>query len=328
MAVRIGSARIDERGGATGGKAGDQTGKELSTQDWYLHSKGWRVFRCKDARKADMIANDMRWACANKHIGYDQGQRETLYAAAKPHKFDCAEVTVNCETDCSALVRVCCAYAGIALPVMNTTTEPNVLLHSGAFVELTDKKYTTKATYLRKGDILCTKKKGHTVVVLTDGPLAEQTVPSAQVECDLGDRILRNGDSGQDVRVLQESLISLGYDCGRWGPDGDFGDATEIALKSFQLTHDLDPDGVFGPLTCEALEKAMREESEDPLRVEIVGGRCNVREAPNLQGRIMGAVTPGTVLPFDGQVTDDGWLLIQYKGKNGWVSGKYGRLIE
>ena len=40
MAVKIGSARIDERGKISGGAAGNQTGKELSTQNWYLHSKG------------------------------------------------------------------------------------------------------------------------------------------------------------------------------------------------------------------------------------------------------------------------------------------------
>ena len=41
MAVLIGSARSDERGKATGGKAGDQkNGKEVSTQDWYRHKLG------------------------------------------------------------------------------------------------------------------------------------------------------------------------------------------------------------------------------------------------------------------------------------------------
>lgn len=35
MAVKVGSARIDENGRATGGRAGDQTGKELSIQSWY-----------------------------------------------------------------------------------------------------------------------------------------------------------------------------------------------------------------------------------------------------------------------------------------------------
>ena len=41
MAVRIGHASIDENGNASGGRAGDQTGKELCTRDWY--TKGWNV---------------------------------------------------------------------------------------------------------------------------------------------------------------------------------------------------------------------------------------------------------------------------------------------
>lgn len=43
MAVRIGSARINEKGTTTGGKAGDQTGGEVSIQNYYLHRKGWYV---------------------------------------------------------------------------------------------------------------------------------------------------------------------------------------------------------------------------------------------------------------------------------------------
>ena len=39
--VLLGSATIDERGRASGGKAGNQSGKELKIQNYYLHSKGW-----------------------------------------------------------------------------------------------------------------------------------------------------------------------------------------------------------------------------------------------------------------------------------------------
>ena len=72
MAVIIGSARGDERGKAHGGKAGDQTGRELSTQNWYLHKKGWVVLRPNSPEAAKRVANAMRAACANRNIGYDQ----------------------------------------------------------------------------------------------------------------------------------------------------------------------------------------------------------------------------------------------------------------
>ena len=89
MAVKVGSARIDEHGKARGGQAGDQTGKEVSTQNWYLHSKGWRVYRAKNPSVAEKIARCMEMACKNSKIGYDQGSRNTLYKEAEPSASMC-----------------------------------------------------------------------------------------------------------------------------------------------------------------------------------------------------------------------------------------------
>lgn len=174
MSVIIGSARIDERGKAIGGKAGDQTGKEVSTQAWYKHSKGWRVFRAKNTAARRLIARAMQAACKNGNIGYDQGQRSTLYEAVKDSGFDPAKATKAVETDCSALVRVCCAFAGIKLPDFVTSNQASALLNSGAFEELKGAKYTDEENWLEEGDILVTKTKGHTAVVLTNGDKAEE----------------------------------------------------------------------------------------------------------------------------------------------------------
>lgn len=160
MAVKIGSARIDENGHITGGRAGDQTGKEVSTQDWYLHSKGWRVFRAIDPAKSEKIAVAMQSACDNKHIGYNQNQRSLLWNMVKNKGYDPAKCSDDSNTDCSALVRVCCAFAGIVMSDFNTSTEASTLLKSGSFVELTDTKYTKGSSYLKRGDVLVTKTKG------------------------------------------------------------------------------------------------------------------------------------------------------------------------
>lgn len=168
--VKFAGASIDERGKASGGKAGDQTGREVKIEDYYLHSKGWRVFRPLSPEVANKIAYDAEAAAKNNKIGYDQGQRNTLYTYAKKVGFDCAKVTTACECDCSALVRVCLAYAGIDVPAsFRTVNEPTNLMKTGAFKELKGDKYTKKGDYLRKGDILVTPKQGHTVVVITDG---------------------------------------------------------------------------------------------------------------------------------------------------------------
>ena len=196
--VYIGNAVGDEHGKAYGGEPGDQTGKELKIQPWYKNKKGWRVFRAKSADVRSKLTGDMMAACDNEHIGYDQHQRNTLYKEAAPYGFDCAKVTTSCECDCSSLVRVCLAYAGIIVKDFNTASEPARLLATGDFEELTDKKYTDQSAYLMKGDILCTKVKGHTAIVLNDGDKAHEPepVPTAQYVEVVGRRVrVREGDS-------------------------------------------------------------------------------------------------------------------------------------
>lgn len=178
MAVLLGHAVGDENGKARGGNPGDQNGREVRTQNWYLNGKGWRVLRAKDPAKAKLIAENMRYACANDNIGYDQGDRNTLYTIASKVGFDCSKVTTPCETDCSALVRVCCLYAGIKVGNFSTSNEASVLLKTGAFVEMEGDEYTKDSARLKAGDLLVTRVKGHTAVILTDGPKANKTEPS------------------------------------------------------------------------------------------------------------------------------------------------------
>ena len=170
MAVTIGSARSSF--GNT--KAGDQSGgKEVSTQTYYVSSKGWVLLRCKDRAKRALIAEAMQKACDNNDIGYSQGTRNTLYNNVKDKGFDPSKTTKAVNTDCSALVRVCCNYAGISVGDFITSNEASVLMKTGTFEKLTSDKYCKSSDYLMKGDILVTRTKGHTVVVLTDGRKAE-----------------------------------------------------------------------------------------------------------------------------------------------------------
>ena len=172
--VYVGNAVCDENGHARGGQPGDQTGRELRIQPWYLNKKGWRVFRAKDSDVAKKIADDMRWACENMAIGYNQSKRNTLYNVAKPFDFDCAKVTELCECDCSSLVRVCILYAGIKINDFNTSSEPARLLATGAFEEMVGEKYTDSPDYLMEGDVAVTCTKGHTLVILNDGDKAHE----------------------------------------------------------------------------------------------------------------------------------------------------------
>ena len=328
MAVKVGSARIDENGRAHGGKAGNQTGKELSVQSWYRHSKGWRVLRCTDSAKAEKIAAAMEAACQNRNIGYDQYERLTLYNLAKAVDFDPARVAKPCETDCSALVRVCLAFAGIATENFRTPTQAKAMLTSGQFVELTDKKYTDSSDYLRRGDVLVTRTQGHTVVVLSNGSKAD--APEAELQ--LGDRLLKKGVSGSDVRELQQNLLKLGYALPKYGVDGDYGAETVEAVKAFQKKNGPDADGIYGSNTHKSLTAALEalKEPKPALTTVVIlsteDGSVNVRAGNGTQYAILRSAKAGDTFNYVATASN-GWNAVEIGGQVGWVSGKYSKII-
>lgn len=237
--ITLGGAHIDEKGNAYGGTAGDQTGREVGESSFYIHKLGWRVFRAKRVQARILIAQAMRWACANPNIGYDQYQRDSLYNAAAVHGFNPQLVDKPVETDCSALVRVCCAYAGIRLPNFRTWNEPRVLLESGAFTEV---PFSRAA--LRAGDILCTPSAGHTEVVVWRSaiPADEEIMPTIRIR-----------DKGHAVSVLQALLNQFAG--AALVVDGDYGPKTAGAVEMFQRANGLYPDGICGPNTWNLILK-------------------------------------------------------------------------
>ena len=157
----------DENGKARGGQPGNQTGKELRIQPYYENKKGWVILRAFSNEVAEKLAYDMTAACENMAIGYNQSRRNTLFTAARPFGFDCAKVETPCECDCSSLVRVCLAYAGITVRDFNTSSELARLMATGAFQEVEGELCT--------GDILVTKTKGHTCIVTKGNPRTKTT---------------------------------------------------------------------------------------------------------------------------------------------------------
>lgn len=57
---------------------------------------------------------------------------------------------------------------------------------------------------------------------------------------------LSTGDSSEKVKTMQQGLIKLGHDLGKYGADGKFGKDTAEAVKKFQSNHKLESDGLFG----------------------------------------------------------------------------------
>ncbi|MEU9359626.1 peptidoglycan-binding domain-containing protein [Streptomyces sp. NPDC048301] len=97
------------------------------------------------------------------------------------------------------------------------------------------------------------------VGISTAAPAAPQS--AAAVSCRLLDFIgyycgyhLSNtradpGNSGAKVQEIQALLIFKGYSVGSSGVDGQFGPATESAVKRFQLSRGIVADGIVGPTT-------------------------------------------------------------------------------
>ena len=86
--------------------------------------------------------------------------------------------------------------------------------------------------------------------------------------------MLKKGSTGSDVRTMQTMLIACGFSCGPEGADGDFGKNTLSAVIAFQNANGLDADGIYGPLTRAALEKAYSETS-DTAPAPVTSGGCN-----------------------------------------------------
>ena len=86
-------------------------------------------------------------------------------------------------------------------------------------------------------------------------PPAEKTeekkteVKKSEEVCAVNVNVLRNGSKGASVKALQILLIGNGFSCGNCGADGDFGSATDGAVRKFQKAKGIGVDGIVGPAT-------------------------------------------------------------------------------
>ena len=217
MKVKIGSAKRDENGKGRGGQAGDQDGFEVCIENWYPNKKGWNIIRAKEEEVREKLAYAMRRACENDNIGYDKDQRYTAYNWCKKKNggnYDPGAITEPVEVDCSALVRVCCAYAGIFTGDFYTGNEVSVLSATGKFDVITDPEITGTSKFLMKGDILVTCTTGHTAIVLNDGEITveeRKAVGTAYAkqnmrvrsEANLNGQVIGEIKKGEQVKVLE-----------------------------------------------------------------------------------------------------------------------------
>lgn len=182
--VKISNCGHDESGRYAGGKAGDQTGTEYQIMNWY--SRPWLcALRFNDAKTAAMIADMATKAAQNNLIGYDQGtagnsnDRYSFWQHLKASNYDPAQITVACESDCSASTAAIVKGAGYrlnntklkAVSIYLTTRNMRAAMKAAGAKVLTDSKYLTSGDYLKAGDILLNDNH-HVAIAVTTGAKA------------------------------------------------------------------------------------------------------------------------------------------------------------
>ena len=340
MSVLIGHASINENGKASGGKAGDQTKKELCTRYWY--SKPWSVLlRPKDSTMAEKIAIACEQACANENIGYDQGQRNTLYTQAKAVNFDLSKITTACECDCSSLACICAIAAGAPAEKLyvggnmgTTRTMRSYFKNTGMFEILTDSKYLTTSDYLKRGDIVV-NEGSHTFIVLSNGPKSvgsQTSVVSTSnkvigIATARGSVNVRSGSStaysvigiakkGQQVEVLEK--LANGWLKVLW--NGAEAYTSNVGEKYYSFG-EISNNSTLGKVAT----------TLQPYKVKIIASTLRIRTGPGTKYNEKGFIRSGKIVgiieeEYDAEnkkwglldefaTTRDGWISLSYTEK-------------
>lgn len=256
MSIMVSSARSDERGKYSGGKAGDQKQKsktndtrgEVSMQAMYTNRKGWYILRPKKVSHADAIAELGIKAANNPNIGYSQSDRLGVVKHGINTK-------VKTNADCSSLVRQAVREAtGNDPGNFTTANEARVLAATGLFTKIAYVNQSKTPVY--NGDILVTKTKGHTVIVVSGNPrprvaTAGNTYPVPTRTIKLTDPMMK----GDDVKWIQYHLIRLGFlpeyytdskGKKKSNIDGIYGTKTRDAVLAAQKHYGIREDGIVG----------------------------------------------------------------------------------
>lgn len=305
MTVLIGSARMNENGQLEGGQPGDQSKKEVCTEKWYLHKHGWNVIRAKDPQMRLKIAQDMQAACDNDNIGYSYWEHcMSLFDEVKKYNYDCSKVKKKCETNCAKLVRIDALFAGSKVADFYTGDEVEKFKATGEFDILTDDKYCKSPDYLKMGDILVTKTKGHTVVVVSDGDKAvgKPHVISGCIACHLR---ASGSKAGKHIAYLHPGdIVSvIGYAPSGWA---------YVTTTDYKV----------GYVAPQYITPVKGVKTTGKLWLRTVAGTGN-------EGILV--IPKGTTLDWNGvfaTVNGTVWMNLSYGGSNGYASSNYLKIIK
>lgn len=262
MAKYIAHSSIDENGKISGGKAGDQTKKEVCIRTMYY--KPWNcVIRIDNEAVRKQFANNMIDIANNENIGYDQGGRNSLLAEARKVNFDFSKITVKCECDCSSAITTCLLAAiFVVLGEVAYLEAYEIMVESGncattrtlrtrmkkltmiSVTVYTATTYTSSTSKALFGDIYL-KEGSHVVCYIDDGKKVTELKKAVKYKMNT----LKKGSNNNDVTVFEILMKKLGYYTGTI--DTEFGNGCLTACNEFQKDYpdcgtNGKPDGTFG----------------------------------------------------------------------------------
>ena len=162
---------------------------------------------------------------------------------------------------------------------------------------------------------------------------------------------LKKGSTYSKVRTVQETLNTLGFDCGE--ADGIFGSATVKGVKAWQEAMGVEADGVISPGQLEAIltgttpaPTPVPTPTPTPVPTPVPtptpdisamegtialvnvqeGSFLNLRNTPDVQGDILARLTNGMAV----RVIEEGyvWSKVEYAGKTGWTGSNYIDIVK
>lgn len=254
MSTVIYHAAKDENGNYHGGKAGDQTGVEVYARSWY--NRPWTAaYEPPTAAIGNKVAAAAKAGANNENIGYDQYQRNTLMTEAEKVNFDLSKIATPCETDCSEFGTVTAIAGGGATKTQmmkgatNAPTSSTIgaRLIAAGWKEHKESKFLTTSDNIGPGWILV--YSGHHVAVngtagknYAGGSSSNSGASGGRCPYAEPGSTLKKGSKGTGVSWLQwhlNTLIDKDIISGvvRLAVDGDWGNNTEAAFKTFQTKY-------------------------------------------------------------------------------------------
>ncbi len=283
---KISNSGKDERGSYANGKAGDQGG-EWQIRSWY--NRPWNcVLRYPNIEVGKMIAELGIEAANNNLVGYDQNERYSYWNHLKASNYRPSQITIACQSDCSAGVIANTKAVGYLLNIpalqnINATYTGNMRsgFKAAGFQVLTASKYLNSFDYLMPGDILLNDAH-HTATNLGIGKNSGYNSSNSNSNLNIPSPTIEIGKNITSTKTseIQKMLNQVG----NYGLviDNDYGPATTKAVLDFQKKNNLEVDGIVGNKTLSKLNELTKK----PAAASSVQPKTEYNKKPKTTGTV------------------------------------------